>query len=108
MLHAEPGAKLIYGHNAKSKEELEKWIKDGKWSKLLRYVPVKEGDFLYVPSGTVHALTKGIMVIETQQSSDVTYRLYDWDRVDKKLVRRESCILSNLLILFKYHIKTRS
>lgn len=84
VLHAEPGAKLIYGHNATSKKELEDWIKNGKWSKLLRYVPVKEGDFLYVPSGTVHALTKGIMVIETQQSSDVTYRLYDWDRVDKK------------------------
>lgn len=45
VLHAEPGAKLIYGHNAKSKEELEDWIKNGKWSKLLRYVPVKEGDF---------------------------------------------------------------
>ncbi|WP_297816556.1 type I phosphomannose isomerase catalytic subunit [uncultured Lactobacillus sp.] len=84
VLHAEPGAKLIYGHNAKSKEELEDWIKNGKWDKLFRYVPVKEGDFLYVPAGTVHALTKGIMVIETQQSSDVTYRLYDWDRVDKK------------------------
>ena len=84
VLHADPGAKLIYGHNAKSKEELENLIKQGKWQKLFRYVPVKTGDFLYVPAGTVHALTKGIMVIETQQSSDVTYRLYDWDRVDQK------------------------
>ncbi|MBP2057860.1 mannose-6-phosphate isomerase [Lactobacillus colini] len=84
VLHAEPDAKLIYGHNAKSKEELEDWINNGKWDKLFRYVPVKEGDFLYVPAGTVHALTKGIMVIETQQSSDVTYRLYDWDRIDQK------------------------
>lgn len=84
VLHADPGAKLIYGHNAKNKEELESLIKAGKWQKLFRYIPVKTGDFLYVPAGTVHALTKGIMVIETQQSSDVTYRLYDWDRVDQK------------------------
>lgn len=84
VLHADPGAKLIYGHNAKSKEELEKLIKKGEWEKLFHYVPVKTGDFFYVPAGTVHALTKGIMVIETQQSSDVTYRLYDWDRIDKK------------------------
>ena len=47
-------------------------------------MPIKTGDFLYVPAGCVHALTKGIMVIETQQSSDVTYRLYDWDRIDNK------------------------
>ncbi|MBD5430416.1 mannose-6-phosphate isomerase, class I [Lactobacillus sp.] len=84
VLHAEPGAKLIYGHNAKNKKELEEMIKKGEWDNLFRYVPVKAGDFLYVPAGTVHALTKGIMVIETQQSSDVTYRLYDWDRIDQK------------------------
>ena len=47
-------------------------------------------------SGTVHALTKGIMVIETQQSSDVTYRLYDWDRVDKKTGKRELHIKQSL------------
>ena len=58
VLHAEPGAKLIYGHNAKTKEELEDLIKQGKWQELFRYVPVKTGDFVYVPAGTVHALTK--------------------------------------------------
>lgn len=84
ILQAEPGAKLIYGHHAETKEQLAAWIKNGQWNKLLRYVPIKTGDFLYVPAGCVHALTKGIMVIETQQSSDVTYRLYDWDRIDNK------------------------
>ena len=59
-------------------------IEKGAWEQLLRKVPVKEGDFLYVPSGTIHAIGAGIMVLETQQSSDTTYRLYDFDRVDQK------------------------
>lgn len=82
VLQADPGSYLIYGHTAKTREELADMIKKGKWDKLLRKVPVKTGDFFYVPAGTIHALTKGILVIETQQSSDVTYRLYDYDRVD--------------------------
>ncbi|KRL63421.1 mannose-6-phosphate isomerase, class I [Lactobacillus psittaci] len=84
VLQADPGSYLIYGHHAKTKAELEEMVKNGKWDKLLRKVPVKAGDFFYVPAGTIHALTKGIVVIETQQSSDVTYRLYDYDRVDQK------------------------
>lgn len=84
VLQADPGAYLIYGHNAHSREELAKMIEEGDWDKLLRKVPIKEGDFFYVPAGTIHALTKGSLVIETQQSSDVTYRLYDYDRVDSK------------------------
>lgn len=82
VLQADPGAYLIYGHNAKTKTELTAMVKAGDWDHLLRKVPVKAGDFFYVPAGTIHALTKGILVIETQQSSDVTYRLYDYDRVD--------------------------
>ncbi|QFP79444.1 mannose-6-phosphate isomerase, class I [Latilactobacillus graminis] len=84
ILDAEPGAYLIYGHYAKTKSELTKMIETGKWDDLLRKVPVKTGDFFYVPSGTIHALNKGIMALETQQSSDTTYRLYDYDRVDAK------------------------
>lgn len=83
VLDADPGSYLIYGHHAKTKEELAEMIKAGDWDDLLRKVPVKKGDFFYVPSGTIHALTKGIMVLESQQSSDTTYRLYDYDRVDK-------------------------
>lgn len=84
VLQADPGSYLIYGHTAKTRKELAEMIKSGKWDKLLRKVPVKAGDFFYVPAGTIHALTKGILVIETQQSSDVTYRLYDYDRIDNK------------------------
>ncbi|HLR91749.1 MAG TPA: mannose-6-phosphate isomerase, class I, partial [Atopostipes sp.] len=52
-------------------------------------VEVKAGDFFYVPSGTIHALGSGVMVLETQQSSDTTYRLYDYDRVDDEGNLRE-------------------
>ncbi|AEV94942.1 mannose-6-phosphate isomerase, class I [Pediococcus claussenii] len=82
IISAKPGAELYYGHNAKNREELADWINNGKWDKLLRKIPVKAGEFYYVPSGTIHALGKGIMVLETQQSSDTTYRLYDFDRVE--------------------------
>lgn len=84
VMQADPGAYLIYGHHAKTHQQLAEMVHKGQWNKLLRKVPVKKGDFFYVPSGTIHALTKGCLVIETQQSSDVTYRLYDYDRIDKK------------------------
>lgn len=83
VLAAEEGAQMYYGHHAKSREELAQLIKEKKWDQLLRKVPVKAGDFLYVPAGTIHAIGKGIMVLETQQSSDTTYRLYDFDRLDQ-------------------------
>ena len=55
----------------------------------MRRVPVKKGDFFYVPSGTIHAIGKGIMILETQQSSDTTYRVYDYDRKDDQGNTRE-------------------
>lgn len=89
IVDAEPGAAIIYGHEASSKEELAQMIQDGQWEELLTKVPVKPGDFFYVPSETIHALGKGIVVLETQQSSDTTYRVYDYDRRDKNGNLRE-------------------
>ena len=84
VIHADPGAYLTYGHTAKTQEELADMIDHHQWNKLFGKKPVKTGDFIYVPSGTIHALNKGIIVLETQQSSDTTYRIYDYDRRDKK------------------------
>ncbi|MBP2097921.1 mannose-6-phosphate isomerase, class I [Enterococcus rivorum] len=89
IIDAEPGATIIYGHHAKTKEELEQMIHEGRWEDLLTKVPVKKGDFFYVPSGTIHAIGKGIMILETQQSSDTTYRVYDYDRKDDNGQARE-------------------
>lgn len=83
IVDAEPGASIIFGHEARTKEQLAAMIRDGQWNELLTSVPVKAGDFFYVPSGTIHALGRGIVVLETQQSSDTTYRVYDYDRRDK-------------------------
>lgn len=89
IIDAEPGAEIIYGHHAKTREELAEMIQGGRWDDLLKKVPVKKGDFFYVPSGTIHAIGKGIMILETQQSSDTTYRVYDYDRKDANGNTRE-------------------
>ncbi|MGB3160494.1 mannose-6-phosphate isomerase, class I [Carnobacterium sp.] len=82
VIDADEGAEIVYGHHAKTKEELESMIKEGKWTELLRRIKVKKGDFFFVPSGTIHAIGAGIMILETQQSSDTTYRVYDYNRKD--------------------------
>lgn len=89
IIDAEPGTEIIYGHHAKTREELAEMIKEGRWDDLLKKIPVKKGDFFYVPSGTIHAIGKGIMILETQQSSDTTYRVYDYDRKDASGQKRE-------------------
>ncbi|GGO02954.1 mannose-6-phosphate isomerase, class I [Saccharibacillus kuerlensis] len=89
IVDAEPGASIIYGHNAQSHEQLRSMIEAGQWDELLTQIEVKPGDFFYVPSGTIHALGKGIVVLETQQSSDTTYRVYDYDRKDANGQGRE-------------------
>lgn len=73
-------AYLIIGHNARSKEELEDMIAKNQWDQLLRKTPVKKGDFIQINPGTLHSITAGIMILETQQNSDITYRVYDFDR----------------------------
>lgn len=82
VIDADIGAEIVYGHNAKTREEFEHLVEEGDWNDLLRRVPVRKGDFFYVPSGMIHAIGKGIMILETQQSSDTTYRVYDYDRKD--------------------------
>ncbi|WP_337874131.1 mannose-6-phosphate isomerase, class I [Exiguobacterium sp.] len=82
VVEAEAGAELILGHTAETKAQLAEAIMHGEWDTLLRRQPVKAGDFIFVPSGTIHAIGEGIVILETQQSSDTTYRVYDFDRTD--------------------------
>ncbi|WP_437790503.1 mannose-6-phosphate isomerase, class I [Macrococcoides caseolyticum] len=89
IIDCDEAAEIIYGHNAKDKDELENMIHEGKWNQLFNSIKVKPGDFFYVPSGTVHAIGKGIRILETQQNSDTTYRIYDYDRTDKDGDKRE-------------------
>ncbi|ASN04313.1 mannose-6-phosphate isomerase, class I [Virgibacillus necropolis] len=81
VLSADSDAEIILGHHANSRDELEQMLDSGQWEGLLQRIKVQAGDFIYVPSGTIHAIGKGIVILETQQSSDITYRVYDYDRV---------------------------
>lgn len=56
-------------------------IHEGKWSEFIREIPIKKGDFLQIDPGTVHAIKGGTLILETQQNSDITYRVYDYDRL---------------------------
>ncbi|KRG14999.1 mannose-6-phosphate isomerase [Virgibacillus soli] len=89
IIDCKEGAELIYGHTAKTKEDFARMIEKDEWDQLLRRVKIKPGDFFYVPSGTIHALGEGTLVLETQQSSDTTYRLYDYGRVGQDGKTRE-------------------
>ncbi|WP_018921887.1 type I phosphomannose isomerase catalytic subunit [Salsuginibacillus kocurii] len=89
VCEAEPGAELIIGHYAHTKEEFAEMVEQEKWSELLKKQPVEAGDFIFIPSGTIHAIGKGILILETQQSSDTTYRVYDYDRTDQEGNKRE-------------------
>ncbi|MEK5444724.1 mannose-6-phosphate isomerase, class I [Fredinandcohnia sp. FSL W7-1320] len=89
VIDCEDDAEIIYGHTAQTKEQFVSMIEEGKWDQLMSRVKVKPGDFFYVPSGTIHALCSGVLILETQQSSDTTYRVYDYDRVDQNGNKRE-------------------
>lgn len=81
ILDCPEDASLVLGHNAQTKEEFVSMIEHKEWAKLLRRVPVRKGDFIQLEPGTIHAITAGVMLLETQQASDITYRVYDYDRL---------------------------
>ena len=82
IMEAPPGAELIMGiRKGIDKKSFIKMIKENRIEDGLNKIKVKKGDFIYIKTGTVHALLEGIMVCEIQENSDTTYRLYDWGRV---------------------------
>jgi len=83
ILSAAPGATVIYGlAQPSSRDAFAAAIAGGQVSRLMQRLPVKAGDVIFVPAGTVHAIEAGIILFEIQQKSDLTYRVYDWDRLD--------------------------
>ncbi len=106
VLEAEEGAEMIIGHNASTREELCEMINYGEWDKLLRRVPVKKGDFIQINPGTIHAINGGIMILETQQSSDITYRLYDYGRL-KNGAPRELHVQKSLDVIQVPYVEER-
>ncbi len=84
IVHAEPDAKIILGvKDGTTKAAFRQAIADGNLEQYLHFLPVKTGDHVCVPAGSMHAILDGIMIAEIQQNSNTTYRVYDWNRVGK-------------------------
>ncbi len=81
VLDCEEDTTIIIGHNAKDSLELRKMTEDNRWDELLREIRIKKGDFFQIDPGCIHAIKGGTTILETQQNSDITYRLYDYDRL---------------------------
>jgi len=88
VIDAKEQANIIYGHTAKTKEEFLDKVKNNDLA-LWSYQNIKPHDFIYVPATTIHAINEGTFIYEVQESSDTTYRLYDYDRRDDQGHTRE-------------------
>ena len=89
VLSAKKDATLVYGFNQDvTEEDVRQALKQGTVEKYLNHVPVQKDDVFYIEAGTVHALGAGVMAAEIQESSNLTYRLYDYDRLDKNGQKR--------------------
>ena len=90
ILEADPGSEIISGFNRKMdvKTYLE-FLEKNRLTDILNKEKAKKGDVFFIPAGRIHALGPGILLAEIQQTSDTTYRIYDWDRVDDEGKSRE-------------------
>lgn len=90
VLKADKDAELIYGfYRDMDSDAVRQSVKDGTIEKYLQKVKVRQDDVFYIPAGTVHGIGAGNLIVEVQENSNLTYRLYDYDRVDKYGQKRE-------------------
>ena len=80
VLKAREDGQIVVGQKARSRQEFERLATAGRWDDLVNRLPVASGDFFDIPPGVVHAIVGGTLVIEVQQCSDITYRVWDYDR----------------------------
>ncbi|MCI8482673.1 MAG: mannose-6-phosphate isomerase, class I [Clostridia bacterium] len=90
VIDCKENAKIICGMKDNVKqEEIENIVRNGNIRDYLKEVPIHKGDIIYIPAGTLHAILGGTLICEIQQNSNLTYRVYDWDRVGKDGKSRE-------------------
>lgn len=90
IMQADENARLVVGFKDKTnKKEYQEHLENKTLVTILNETPVKKGDAFFLETGTVHAIGAGVLLAEIQQTSDITYRLYDWDRVDANGMSRE-------------------
>jgi mannose-6-phosphate isomerase len=100
ILDCEPGAYLYFGFNREvSRDEVRRRIQEGTLTEALRILPVRRGDVVFIPAGTIHAIGEGIVLAEIQQNSDLTYRVYDFNRLGQDGKPRELHIEKALDVL---------
>lgn len=109
VIEAEKDAEIITGFNRDTgKEEYQEYLQSGKLGELMNFVRVRPEDSFFMPAGRVHAIGSGILLAEIQQTSDITYRIYDWDRKDANGQSRDLHIEEALDVIdFNYHEKTK-
>ena len=110
ILEADDEAQLIAGFNQKiDKEKYLEHLENKTLKEILNFESVNKGDVFYIPAGRVHALGPGILLAEIQQTSDTTYRIYDWDRIDAAGLQRDLHTEEALdAIDFEFHKKYRT
>jgi len=100
VLDARPGAKIVLGvKEGTTAAILEQAITEGTVESLLHHIPVKRGDYVCVPAGSLHAILGGVLIAEIQQNSDTTYRVYDWNRLDQKGQSRALHVKQSLAVI---------
>ena len=106
ILGCKEDARIVIGHNAKTREELKEMIDNKRWKELIREIPIHKGDFFQIDPGCVHAIKGGTLILETQQSSDITYRVYDYDRLSDGKPRQLHVEQSKAVITVPYKQET--
>ena len=104
VLSAPDDSKLVAGINC-SKKEFAKAVNDGKVEQTLTYLNCCKGDVISIDPGMVHALLKDVVVYEVQQNSDITYRIYDWNRVDEKTKKPRELHIDKALDVIEFDKK---
>jgi mannose-6-phosphate isomerase len=89
VLDCLPETRMVMGHHARTSDEFNAHLLSGNYDTLFRNLTINKGDCFNVPAGTIHAICEGSLIYEAQENSNVTYRVYDYDRVDAKGNKRE-------------------
>lgn len=105
IVNAKPKGEIILGFKeGVSLEDVKTCIKDNTFDTILNRIPISKGDVLFCPAGTVHAILDGTLLYEIQQTSDTTFRFYDWGRIDKSGKSRQLHIEESLKVVdTSYH-----
>lgn len=103
ILDCDPHTQIIVGQKAHTREEFLTAVENGAWDQVLNTIPVHPGDFFQIDPGVVHAIKGGTLILETQQASDITYRVYDYDRTDASGKKRELHLKESLETIDYHH-----